>query len=82
MSEALERLIKDACYGISSGDHEIMNPDNYKKEIEQHESDVKTIRGARGALDGKEELERCLEMSGKLNAKLSEELCEALKESD
>jgi len=44
--DALNRLIENAAYGIRTNDHELMNPENYKKEMHQHETDVKTIRSA------------------------------------
>lgn len=44
--EALDRLRSDAVYGINSGDHEIMNPDNYQKEMQQHFDDVELIKQA------------------------------------
>ena len=44
LREALKRIEGNACYGIGSGDHEIMNPANYNKEMTQHIKDVKTAQ--------------------------------------
>lgn len=41
--EALERLANHASYGISSDDHEIMNRENYKKQMKQLSKDVNLI---------------------------------------
>ena len=46
LNKALDRLRSDAVYGINSGDHEIMNPDNYQKEMQQHFDDVQLIQQA------------------------------------
>ena len=42
--EAFERIRQDANHGISCDDHDIMNPENYKKEMRQHGKDVKLVR--------------------------------------
>ena len=42
--EALERVTTDARHGISGDDHEIMNADNYYKEMERHCTDIQLIK--------------------------------------
>lgn len=42
--EALERMRRNALYGISSGDYEIMNPDGYAVDMDTHLEDVQTLR--------------------------------------
>ena len=41
--KALERLSSVARYGIGSDDNDIMNPENYKKEMKQHYKDVRLL---------------------------------------
>lgn len=41
---AFERIADDASYGIRSDDHEIMNPENYKKQMKQHYEDVELVK--------------------------------------
>lgn len=44
--DAFERILKDAFYGINSGDHEIMNPENYEKEMSRCCGDRQTVLNA------------------------------------
>jgi hypothetical protein len=44
--DAFERILKNAFYGIDSGDHEIMNPENYQKEMSRCCDDRQSVLNA------------------------------------
>jgi ABC-type multidrug transport system fused ATPase/permease subunit len=44
--EAFKRICDNAMYGIESNDHELMNPENYKKELDEHVADRETVEEA------------------------------------
>jgi spore maturation protein CgeB len=44
--EAFKRICDNAMYGIESDDHELMNPENFKKDIGQHVIDRATVEEA------------------------------------
>ena len=43
VDEAFARIVRNANWGISSNDYELMNPIGFSEEIGQHLEDVDTI---------------------------------------
>ena len=44
IKKALERVINDASLGIATNDHELMNPENFNRVMNQHFKDVETLK--------------------------------------